>query len=158
MFQMLDSVYETLQQLNANNNQTLTLKRKLWLTAPNNVHFTMPSRNWLSSWWMESSDHRVLTPCSNLTKVGYSVIQLCMGYLLTATKIILFRVFQCSRGWMMMICSVLFSSGTVRDVCCSPDGRWIAFGFSTGLASVLDIRGGLLRSQRRAHTGDIFQV
>lgn len=48
--------------------------------------------------------------------------------------------------------------GTVRDVCCSPDGRWIAFGFSTGLASVLDIRGGLLRSQRRAHTGDIFQV
>lgn len=49
-------------------------------------------------------------------------------------------------------------SGTVRDVCCSPDGRWIAFGFSTGLASVLDIRGGLLRSQRRAHTGDILQV
>ena len=58
--------------------------------------------------------------------------------------------------------STLFSlrdfSGTVRDVCCSPDGRWIAFGFSTGLSSVLDIRGGLLRSQRRAHTGDIFQV
>lgn len=49
-------------------------------------------------------------------------------------------------------------TGTVRDVCCSPDGRWIAFGFSTGLASVLDIRGGLLRSQRRAHTGDILQV
>ena len=59
---------------------------------------------------------------------------------------------------MMIIFSGLLSLGTVRDVCCSPDGRWIAFGFSTGLASVLDIRGGLLRSQRRAHTGDIFQV
>ena len=59
---------------------------------------------------------------------------------------------------MMITFSGLLSLGTVRDVCCSPDGRWIAFGFSAGLASVLDIRGGLLRSQRRAHTGDIFQV
>ena len=49
-------------------------------------------------------------------------------------------------------------SGTVRDICCSPDGRWIALGFSSGLASVLDTRGGLLRSHRRAHTSEIYQV
>ena len=50
------------------------------------------------------------------------------------------------------------ASGSVRDVCCSPDGRWVAVGFSTGLVSVLDVRGGLLRSQRRAHMSDILQV
>ena len=49
-------------------------------------------------------------------------------------------------------------SGTVRDICCSPDGRWIALGFSSGLTSVLDTRGGLLRSHRRAHTSEIYQV
>ena len=49
-------------------------------------------------------------------------------------------------------------TGTVRDICCSPDGRWIALGFSSGLTSVLDIRGGLLRSHRRAHTSEIYQV
>lgn len=49
-------------------------------------------------------------------------------------------------------------AGTVRDICCSPDGRWIALGFSSGLASVLDVRGGLLRSHRRAHTSEIYQV
>ncbi|KAK2567303.1 WD repeat-containing protein 81 [Acropora cervicornis] len=48
--------------------------------------------------------------------------------------------------------------GTVRDICCSPDGRWIALGFSSGLTSVLDVRGGLLRSHRRAHTSEIYQV
>ena len=48
--------------------------------------------------------------------------------------------------------------GPVRDMCSSPDGRWIALGFSSGLVSVLDVRGGLLRSQRRAHTGEILQV
>lgn len=48
--------------------------------------------------------------------------------------------------------------GTVRDLCCSPDGRWIALGFSSGLTSVLDVRGGLLRSHRRAHTSEIYQV
>ena len=46
----------------------------------------------------------------------------------------------------------------MRDICCSPDGRWIALGFSSGLASVLDVRGGLLRSHRRAHTSEIYQV
>lgn len=46
----------------------------------------------------------------------------------------------------------------MRDICCSPDGRWIALGFSSGLTSVLDVRGGLLRSHRRAHTSEIYQV
>ncbi|XP_031561035.1 WD repeat-containing protein 81-like isoform X2 [Actinia tenebrosa] len=48
--------------------------------------------------------------------------------------------------------------GLVRDICCSPDGRWVALGFTSGLVSVLDVRGGLLRSQRRAHTSDVVQV
>lgn len=55
-------------------------------------------------------------------------------------------------------CFGLDLQGTVRDLCCSPDGRWIALGFSSGLTSVLDVRGGLLRSHRRAHTSEIYQV
>ncbi|XP_048586310.1 WD repeat-containing protein 81 isoform X1 [Nematostella vectensis] len=49
-------------------------------------------------------------------------------------------------------------AGSIRDICCGPDNRWVAIGFSSGLVSVLDVRGGLLRSQRRAHTSDVLQV
>ena len=59
---------------------------------------------------------------------------------------------------MLVRSQVFCFPGPVRDMCSSPDGRWIALGFSSGLVSVLDVRGGLLRSQRRAHTGEILQV
>ena len=57
---------------------------------------------------------------------------------------------------MFYICSGLL--GLIRCTTVSPDGNWIAVGFSSGVLSILDARSGILTASWKAHDGEILQV
>lgn len=46
----------------------------------------------------------------------------------------------------------------IRCMCVNFEGTWIAAGFSSGHLSVLDLRGGILKSQWKAHETDVIKV
>ncbi|GFO33505.1 WD repeat-containing protein 81 [Plakobranchus ocellatus] len=52
----------------------------------------------------------------------------------------------------------LNNTGLIRCVAVSPDNRWIAAGFSTGLIFVLDVNSGVLLHHWKAHDGEILQM
>ncbi|PVD25475.1 hypothetical protein C0Q70_13131 [Pomacea canaliculata] len=56
--------------------------------------------------------------------------------------------FRCSTG----------STGLLRCVAVSPDGSWVAVGFSTGIISILELNSGLLQASWKAHDGEILQA
>ncbi|KAK7504154.1 hypothetical protein BaRGS_00004458, partial [Batillaria attramentaria] len=56
--------------------------------------------------------------------------------------------FRCSTG----------STGLLRCVAVSPDGSWVAVGFSTGVVSILELSSGVLQASWKAHEGEILQL
>ncbi|KAK3578526.1 hypothetical protein CHS0354_007782 [Potamilus streckersoni] len=52
----------------------------------------------------------------------------------------------------------LTSAGPIRCVTVSPDGSWVAVGFSTGVISILDLQTGILMSTWKGHDGEIVQM
>ncbi|ESO90187.1 hypothetical protein LOTGIDRAFT_233981 [Lottia gigantea] len=50
------------------------------------------------------------------------------------------------------------SAGLIRCVAVSPDGKWIAVGFSTGMIILLDLLSGILMAAWKAHDGEILQI
>jgi len=49
-------------------------------------------------------------------------------------------------------------TGVIRCIAISPDGTWIAIGFSTGVISVLNLYTGMLLGSWKAHDNEILQV
>lgn len=50
------------------------------------------------------------------------------------------------------------SKGHIRSLCVTQDGTSMAVGFSGGFLSLVDLRGGILTRQWKAHEADIIQV
>lgn len=48
--------------------------------------------------------------------------------------------------------------GHIRSLCVTPDGTTMAVGFSSGFLSLVDLRGGILTRQWKAHEADIIRV
>lgn len=53
---------------------------------------------------------------------------------------------------------MLFYAGVIRCVTSSPDGSWVAVGFSTGAISLLDLNTGMLMGSWKGHDSEILQV
>ena len=51
-----------------------------------------------------------------------------------------------------------FFTGLIRCLTVSPDSRWIAVGYSSGVISTLDVRTGLLMASWKGHEGEVLQV
>ncbi|KAK2192465.1 hypothetical protein NP493_31g06100 [Ridgeia piscesae] len=49
-------------------------------------------------------------------------------------------------------------AGLIRCIAPSPDGHWLAVGYSTGIISVLDARTGLVAASWKGHEGEILQM
>ena len=49
-------------------------------------------------------------------------------------------------------------AGLIRCVCVSPDGTWVACGFSSGMLCVVDLRTGMIIGMWKAHEGEIYKV
>ena len=49
-------------------------------------------------------------------------------------------------------------TGMIRCSTVSPDGQWVAVGYSSGIVSVLDVRTGILMASWKAHEGEVLQV
>ena len=48
--------------------------------------------------------------------------------------------------------------GMIRCVTSSPDGSWVAVGFSSGVVAVLNLHTGILLGSWKAHDSEILQV
>lgn len=46
----------------------------------------------------------------------------------------------------------------MRKLTVSPDGLWMAAGYSGGVVSVIDLRTGAVRGSWKGHEGEILQV
>ena len=49
-------------------------------------------------------------------------------------------------------------AGLIRCIATSPDGTWVACGFSSGMLCVVDLRTGLVVGMWKAHEGEIYKV
>ncbi len=49
-------------------------------------------------------------------------------------------------------------AGLIRCVTPSPDGSWVAAGYSSGVISILDTRTGLLLASWKGHENEVLQV
>ena len=49
-------------------------------------------------------------------------------------------------------------AGLIRCVSVSPDGNWVACGFSSGILCVVDLRTGMIIGMWKAHEGEIYKV
>ena len=49
-------------------------------------------------------------------------------------------------------------SGLIRSIAVSPDGSWVAVGFSSGIISLLDLNTGVMLGTWKAHDSEILQV
>ncbi|KAL3874505.1 hypothetical protein ACJMK2_037514 [Sinanodonta woodiana] len=52
----------------------------------------------------------------------------------------------------------LTSTGPIRCVTVSPNGSWVAVGFSTGIITILDLHTGILMNSWKGHDGEIVQM
>ena len=63
---------------------------------------------------------------------------------------------------LLLLLLLLFLSlqfvGHIRSLCVTQDGTSMAVGFSSGFLSLVDLRGGILTRQWKAHEADIMQV
>ena len=48
--------------------------------------------------------------------------------------------------------------GLIRSIAVSPDGSWVAVGFSSGIISLLDLNTGVMLGTWKAHDSEILQV
>ncbi|XP_052767541.1 WD repeat-containing protein 81-like isoform X2 [Mya arenaria] len=53
---------------------------------------------------------------------------------------------------------VIGSHGLIRNIATSPDGSWVAVGFSAGVISLLSLHTGILLGTWKAHDGEILQL
>lgn len=53
---------------------------------------------------------------------------------------------------------VIGSHGVIRSITASPDGTWVAVGFSSGIIAVLNLHTGILLGSWKAHESEILQL
>ena len=59
---------------------------------------------------------------------------------------------------LIIVLTFAVISGLIRSVAVSPDGAWIAVGFSSGIVSLIDLNTGVMQGTWKAHDSEILQV
>ena len=90
---------------------------------------------------------RILLECILVNKLS-TILEIVSCRFLDVRKATYTHDFKCSTA----------PAGLMRCVTASPDGNWVAVGYSSGIISVVDTRTGLLLASWKGHEGELLQV